>query len=227
MEYEISSEAEKVARHLIKKDHRDLESKDIRYVVQIRKDAETGEAQQQMRKGKPVFADVKVVGGLNAFLISGEARTDSNGPTPIAVVLISNFAWTKFNQKQREACLDEQLCRLDYDLETGRPTVLAFDATVMTLNVKRYGAWHEDLARMFDASKEMPLFELIKDEAPATASAEAKQQAKILKGNGNGKEKENGKVEQKVDTPTPGGDLIADIKKEVARRRGGRAAAGN
>ncbi len=118
MEYEISQEAEKVARRLINQNHADLKSKDIRYVMQIRKDAETGEAQAQMRKGKPIFADVKVVGGLNAFLISGEARTDSNGPAPIAVVLLSNYAWNKFTPKQREACLDEQLCRLDYDLET-------------------------------------------------------------------------------------------------------------
>jgi hypothetical protein len=216
MQYEISQDAAKVAKDLIRQHHPDLKPKDIRYVMQIRKDAETGEAQQQMRKGKPVFADVKVVGGLNAFLISGEARTDDNGPTPIAVVLISNYAWNKFNQKQREACLDEQLCRLDYDLETGRPTVLAFDANVMTLNVKRYGAWHEDLARMFEASKEMPLFELIKEE-PVTASAEAKQQAKVLKA-GNG----NGKVEEKSlkDAEPTGGNVLKDIKDEVARRRG-------
>lgn len=227
MEYEISQDAEKVARRLIQKDHPDLKSKDIRYVMQIRKDAETGEAQQQMRKGKPVFADVKVVGGLNAFLISGEARTDSNGPTPIAVVVLSNYAWTKFNPTQREACLDEQLCRLDYDLETGRPTVLAFDASVMTLNVKRYGAWHEDLARMFEASKEMPLLELIKEEeAPVTASQEAKQQAKILKA-GNGKEADSGNgkaAAAKAEAPAPD---LKPLKDEVAARRGRRPHAGN
>jgi len=214
MEYEISNEAEKVARRLIKKDHPDLGSKDIRYVMQIRKDAETGEAQQQMRKGKPIFADVKVIGGLNAFLVSGEARTDANGPTPIAVVVLSNYAWNKFNETQREACLDEQLCRLDYDLETGRPTVLAFDANVMTLNVKRYGAWHEDLARMFEVSKEMPLFQLI-DEQQAEPEAAKPKVVKQEATAGNGKSEGNGKAEENqkpADLPT--------LKQQVAEKRG-------
>jgi hypothetical protein len=206
MEYELSQEAGKVAKHLIKQFHPDLGPKDIRYVMQIRKDAETGEAQQQMRKGKPVFADVKVVGGLNAFLISGEARTDSNGPTPIAVVVLSNYAWNKFNEKQREACLDEQLCRLDYNLETGRPTILDYDATVMTLNVKRFGAWHEDLQKMFEATKEMPLLQLMEETEPEKPKVKKAAAGATFDGpvSGNGKE------------TTP----LEPIKEVVSKKRG-------
>lgn len=203
MQYEISSEAGKVAKDLIKQFHPDLTSKTIRYVMQTRKDAETGEAQQQMRKGKPVFADVKLVGGLNAFLISGEARTDANGPTPIAVVVLSNFAWNKFSAKQREACLDEQLCRLDYNLETGRPTILDFDAAVMTLNVKRFGAWHEDLDKFLTAAKDFPLFKDLDESV-----TEAPKVKKAAAGAGNGKTEE-----------PPKSDL-GSIKDQVAKKRG-------
>lgn len=217
MEYELSQEAGKVAKDLIKQFHDELKSKDIRFVMQIRKDAETGEAQQQLRKGKPVFADVKVVGGLNAFLISGEARTDSNGPTPIAVVVLSNYAWNKFSLKQREACLDEQLCRLDYNLETGRPTILDYDASVMTLNVKRFGAWHEDLDRFLTAAKDFPLFAELDE--PVTQPIKVKKSA----AGGNGATAEGNGAETQAASVSD----IPSIKDQVAKKRGRQPHAGN
>lgn len=189
MEYEVSQEVEKLANQLIKQYHSELVPKNIIYVTQTRKDKETGEAQAQMRKGKPVLADIKVVSGLNAFLASGDVRTDANGPVPFAVMVVSKHAWNALNPKQREAMIDDQLCRLDYDDETGRPTVIDYDVAAFTLNVKRFGAWNHDLDTFLNAAKEFPLFKDL-DDGPVTgvvkktAKQEAEEQAEALQGNG-------------------------------------------
>ena len=64
MQYEISSEVEKVAKGVIKDHLTDLKSKKIIYITQDKKDDKTGNSVAQMRKGKPIIGDVKLVGGL-------------------------------------------------------------------------------------------------------------------------------------------------------------------
>jgi hypothetical protein len=177
MQYELSKEVEKVAERLIKQFHDELKGKDIRYVTQEKKDDKTGQSVAQMRKGRPVLADIKVVGGLNAFLCSGEERTDLNGPIPFAVMVVSKHAWNLLKPKQREAMLDEQLCRLDYDSETGKPTVGDYDVHAITLNAKRFGAWNDDLDRFLTAAQDFPLFreldEAVTEPKPKVVKASA------------------------------------------------------
>lgn len=224
MEYEISNQVQKIAHNLIKQYHPELGPKKIICVTQARKDKDTGEAQAQMRKGKPVLADMKIVSGLNAFLVSGEARTDANGPVPFAVLVVSKHAWNALNERQREAMIDEQLCRLLYDDESGRPAILDYDVAAFTLNVKRFGAWHEDLEKFLGASSEFPLFKDLDEPKPpaepgptepVTPQSEAQRQVVVLKG-GNGKSESNGSDKEE---PKPNG--VAELKNEVARRRGG------
>ncbi len=214
MLYELSNEVEKVAISLIKQFHSDLGPKKIVYVTAERKDKGTGESQAQMRKGKPVFADAKIIGGLNAFLVSGEARTDENGPVPFVCIVVSKHAWNYLKPKQREGMLDEQLCRLDYDTESGRPTILDYDAKAFTLNVKRFGAWNDDLAGFLKHADEFPLFAEL-DESVTEAPKAKVQKAAAGAGNGNGAEKE-------PDPPKATG--VRDMRRDVANRRTGRAA---
>ena len=214
MEYELSNEVEKVANKLIKQFHDELKPKKIIYVCQIRKEKGTGEAQAQMRKGKPVLADVKIVGGLNAFLVSGEARTDENGPVPVAVMVVSKHAWNSLKPKQREAMIDEQLSRLVYDDETGRPSLEGYDLEAMTLNVKRFGAWNLDLDRFLKLSDEFPLFADL-DDPPAT---EAQQQVKVLKG-GNGADKEEGYQKDLIEKTDQAAAKLPDFKQDVEKKR--------
>lgn len=221
MEYELSNEVEKIANKLIKQFHDELKPKKIVYVTQTRKDKETGEAQAQMRKGRPVLADIKIVGGLNAFLVSGEARTDENGPVPFAVMVVSKHAWNKLKPKQREAMIDEQLSRLVYDDETGRPSLEGYDLEAMTLNVKRFGAWNHDLDRFLKLADEFPLFADL-DDLPPTASEEAKQQAKILKG-GNAEGSNGADGDYQKDLVEKAGETegkLPDFKQEVEQKRG-------
>lgn len=217
MQFELAKDAEKLAKRLIREDHNDLASKNIVFVYELKKD-KNDQSVAMMRKGKQKVADVKILGGLTAFLISGEETTDINGPDAFPVVTISKHAWTQMTPEQRLAAIDAQLCKLDYDVETGRPTLIDYDVQAHTRNVKKYGAWSRNLHLFLAAAKQAPLFEHlpeIAETAEVTQSTEpnAAQQAKILKGNG----KDNGKADE---APKPDNNVLRDIKEEVARRRG-------
>lgn len=214
MQYELSSEVEKVANSLIKQFHPDLSSKKIVFVSQERKDKATGESQKQMRRGKPVFADVKVIGGLNAFLVSGEARTDENGPVPFVCMVVSRHAWNYLKPKQREGMIDEQLCRIDYDTESGRPSVLDYDAKAYVANLKRFGAWNDDLDALLKHADEFPLFADL-DESVTGNGVKVKKAAA-------GADANNGKAE----TAEPPKSELGSLKDQVAKKRGRVATAG-
>ena len=209
MQYELSNEVEKVANSLIKQFHSDLASEKIVFVTQERKDKSTGKSQAQMRKGKPVFADVKVVGGLNAFLVSGEARTDENGPVPFVCMVVSRHAWNYLKPKQREGMIDEQLCRLDYDTESGRPTVLDYDAKAYVANLKRFGAWNDDLESLLKHADEFPLFADLDESVTGVKVQKAAAGAAA----GNGKAETAPKSE------------LGSLKDQVAKKRGRAAGA--
>lgn len=221
MQYEISVDVEKVAKLVIKEHLTDLKSKNVVYVTQEKKDDKTGVAVAQMRKGKPIIGDIKLVGGLNAFLASGDDRTDHNGPTPFAVLVVSRHAWELLKPEQRKAWVHQQLNRLEYDLDTGKPTLIDYDVKEFSVIAKLYGAWNDDLGLFLKTARQHPLFDDLEQFEPTPAPAAeptAAQQAKILKGgNGNGKEKP--KEESK-----PKANGVADLKAEVAKRRSGRAA---
>lgn len=219
MQYEISNDVEKVAKEVIKEHHKDeLSHRRIVYITQEKKDEKTGMAVAQMRKGKPIFGDIKIITGLNAFLASGEEQTDFDGPTPIVALVVSKHAWNLLKPEQRKAWVDQQLCRLDYDLETGKPSIGDFDVKEMTVIAKRYGAWNDDLSAFFKAAKQYPLFEV--EDAEDKPTTEPK--AKVVKQPGNGKveaeaAKANGKGSGNGNPPASN---IGSLKEHVARKRG-------
>lgn len=229
MQYEISQDVEKVASGVIKEHLPELKSKTIVYVTQDKKDDKTGNAVPQMRKGKPIIGDIKIIDGLNAFLISGAQVTDYDGPTPIVALIVSRHAWEHLQANQREAWLHQQLVRLEYDDKTGKPSVGDFDVKEMTMTAKLYGPWSDDLQLFLKTAKQHPLFEDLENQpvqpspaetaAPAEKREEKNGKAKVEKAakpNGNGKDKSG-------EAPKPSG--LASLKDEVARRRGGKPAA--
>lgn len=212
MQYSKAPEVEKVANAVIREHHKDeFTSKEILYVFQEKKDEKTGMAVAQMRKGKPILGDIKIVSGLNAFLASGLEETDFHGPMPLVVLVVSKHAWNLLKPEQRKAWVDQQLCRLDYDIESGKPTIGDYDVKEMTLIAKRYGAWSDDLSAFFKAAKQYPLFE-----EPEAQPAEPIK-AKVVKAE-NGKSAEakasgNGAAEK----PKPS---LQSLKQHVAEKRG-------
>lgn len=218
MQYEISAEVEKVAKGVIKDHLTDLKSKKIVYVTQDKKDDKTGNSVAQMRKGKPIIGDIKLVGGLNAFLASGETRTDYDGPTPFAVLVVSRLAWEKLSTEQRRAWVHQQLNRLDYNLDTGKPSLIEFDVKEFSVIAKLYGAWNDDLGMFLKTAKEHPLFEDLDNRSfePVEEETTETEPVKVVKAG-------NGKVEEVNEAP-PAAASLPSIKDHVAKKRGRKSA---
>ena len=206
MQYELSSEVEKVASKVIRQHHPDLAHKKIYYLLLDKKDAD-GMSVAKWSKGHQIAAEIKVISGDAAFLLSRESRSDDLGPESVVVVKVYSLPWRNIDKEQtREALLDSQLCRLVYDDETGKPSIMEYDAKVYGSNLKRYGAWNHEIERLFEATKELPLLEGL-DKAAAP---------KVVKANGNGKEAEA--------PPAPA--ALPPITEAVAKKRGRAARAG-
>jgi hypothetical protein len=203
MQYELSSEVEKVAAKVIKQHHPDLTHKKIYYLALDLIDEKTGVSKAKKSKGHQIAAEIKVVSGDAAFLISGETSTDDKGPLSVVVVKVYRNPW-KFikEEKTREAVLHSQLCRLDYDELTGKPTILEFDAKLMAANVAKYGAYNEDIERILKAAKDLPLFE---------ENGKQKEEVKAVKANGNGKA---------VEEPAKPTSDLPPIQEQVNQKRG-------
>lgn len=215
MQYEISTEVEKVAKVVIKEHLQELGSKKIVYVTQEKKDDKTGVAVAQMRKGKPILGDIKIIGGLNAFLASGEDQTDHNGPAPFPCLVVSRHAWNLLKPEQRKAFVHQQLNRLDYDDETGKPSLIDYDVKEFSVIAKLYGDWNDDLSTFFKAAKQYPLFET-EAQPPAAKVVKGGNGHVDAKANGNGKT-ENAKPEG---NSKPTVSDLGSIKEHVARKRG-------
>jgi len=218
MQYEISAEVEKVAKGVIKDHLTDLKSKKIVYITQDKKDDKTGNSVAQMRKGKPIIGDIKLIGGLNAFLASGETRTDYDGPAPFAVLVVSRLAWEKLSGEQRRAWVHQQLNRLEYNIDTGKPTLVDFDVKEFSVIAKLYGAWNDDLGLFLKTAKEHPLFQDLdnRDFTPAEpAEAPTDTQPKVVKA-GNGKTADD--AAKQPEAPKPAN--LPSIKDHVAKKRG-------
>lgn len=214
MQYELSSEVAKVAEGVIKRHHPDLYSKRIHYLMLDKKD-DKGSSVSKKSKGHQVFAEIKVLSSDAAFLISGEARTDDNGPMPVVVLKVYRMPWMNLKAETREALIDSQLCRLIYDDETGRPSIEEYDAKLHNANLAHYGAWNEDIERVLKATKDLPLFE-------ENGKPKTEPDVKVIKASDNGKIVDNGKVE-----PVAPVSNLAPLKDEVAKKRGRAARAGN
>lgn len=175
MQYELSSEMEKIARRVINRYHPDLSSKDIKYVMLSKFDKEGQLIEKRSKNGHIVMAEVETITGTKAFLISGSSRTDENGPAGYFAVKVYRYTWNLLDENEREALIDEQLCQLNYNDETGAPSKGEYDALMFASNVKRFGLWNERIERVLNAIKEPPLIVEIE---------KAESSVKVVKANG-------------------------------------------
>ncbi len=208
MQYELSNEVEKVADEVIKQFHPDLRSKDIRYMILDPKDSD-GTSKPKVTKDHQIPAEIKILPEDAAFLVSGESRTDDNGPHSIVIVKVNRYLWDRANKDNiRKALLDSQLCRLIYDDETGRASILEYDAKLSNSNLARFGAWNNELKRVAQITEGLPLLKGLEESVT--------NQVKVVKPTAG-----NGKVAEEA----PKSDLPS-LKQEVAKKRGRGASAG-
>lgn len=210
MEYQVADEVAKVARPLIKNFHPHLNGMTIVYLFMNKRDKKTGASVMPKSKGKALLGQAKLVSGLNAFLVSGATRTDGDEIEPFFVLLITKTAWERMKAKQREALVDHELAHMGIDDESGRPVILPHDLEEFNAIVRRHGLWSEDVQEFFKAAKQMPLPLEAKKAAVKVQKAAAEKN-----GNSNG-------AQAPVSTESNGNkpDGVAELKKEVARRRG-------
>lgn len=198
MQYEISSEVEKVADKVIKQYHPDLAHKTIRYWMLDQKDEKTGLSKTKKSNGKTIPAEIKILKGDAAFAASEESRTGEGGPSAVVVVKAHRMPWVILEPNEREGVIDAVLCRLFYDEISGAPSLLEYDAKLFAANVAHYGAYTDSIERLLNAAKDLPLFE--ENGKPKVQKAAA--------GAGNGKTED-----------LPKSDLPS-IKDQVAKKRG-------
>jgi hypothetical protein len=117
--------------------------------------------------------------------------------------------WMNLKAEIREALIDSQLCRLIYDDETGRPSIMEYDAKLFNANLAHYGAWNDEIERVLKATKDLPLFE-------ENSKPKAEQEVKVVKAG-------NGKAPEEVAPETPKPDLPSIT--EHAKQKGSRSRA--
>lgn len=217
MQYELSSEVAKVAEGVIKRHHPDLFSKRIHYLMLDKKD-DKGSSVSKKSKGHQVFAEIKVLSSDAAFLISGEARTGDDGPTPVVVLKVYRMPWMNLKPETREALIDAQLCRLIYNDETGRPSIEEYDAKLHNANLAHYGAWNDDIERVLKATRDLPLFE-------ENGKPKEEQPVKVVKASaGNGKVVDPDANSKPAEAPKPDLPSISEhAKQKSGRQRPARA----
>lgn len=215
MEYQVSTEVQKVAEGLIKNFHPHLNGATIVYLFQNKRDRATGAAVIPISKGKPVLGQAKLVTGLNAFLVSGATRTDGDEIDPFFVLLITKPAWDRMKAAQRQALVDHELCHFGIDDESGKPTLIPHDLEEFNAIVRRHGLWEESVEQFFKSAKQIPL--PLDNKAKKVAVKKAAEQ----NGNGNGKAAEPAQADAAAQTNGNKPNGVDELKKEVARRRGG------
>lgn len=112
------------------------------------------------RKNKPIWGEVKVISGLNAYLADtrGDRDESDDEVRSFFVITITQIVWdNQFNEEQRIAFLDSMLSRCEYDSEKDKLRTSEFDVREYHQVMKRRGAWHPELETFLKVARQMPL----------------------------------------------------------------------
>lgn len=151
--YETASEPQLVTKGLIKKYKMEHIAKlNLQYVFQRRIDGETGQDVDIMRRGKPHYAETRIISGLNAFIAGTETQGE---PGQIIVILVSKVWWNRMNPDQKMACMHQRLCEID--VEEGVVKKVDYDVHEFSEIGKIYGAWNDGLAQFLEVTQQMKL----------------------------------------------------------------------
>src|SRR5688572_2425577 len=112
MKYELSKEVETVADEIIGEHLPDLDGRNIEYHFVFNIDDKTGQLVPRLIKDKPVFAEVETFTAKKAYIHFHENDTEG------AALWIYKHAWNLLTPDQRKALIHQQLCRLDFDLDS-------------------------------------------------------------------------------------------------------------
>lgn len=178
VKYGMASEPKVIAGKLIKDHHSQLGSTRIEFVFEEKINVKTGQAVPASKKGREVYAVVKVVTGLSAWLaapqvgLGDDVGESGDEPYPFFVLLIYKASWDKMNKAQKTALVDQQLCKMDVDSK-GNPITIEYDIQEFNEIAKRHGPWNEALERFLTATAQLKLDYVAGDKPEPAAAAVA------------------------------------------------------
>lgn len=145
--YSDAAEPLKIGRELIKKYHDHLSGRRVDFLFVERKDKD-GNSQAITKRGKNLYGQAKLI-------LSGEATNE--GPEPFFVILITKHFWTNASDLFKQALVDHELCRCEYDSTTDKYSTVDHDVTEFTQIVKRWGLWNWEVEAFVKAAKQQSL----------------------------------------------------------------------
>lgn len=144
MSYSNAPEVKEIANDLIDQHHSHLANAPIEYVFN---------AKRMMKKSREILGEVKLVSGLDCFLITRDLEEPHE---KIFVMTISKVAWDLLVDRPdaRRALIDHELCHLVCD--DSALSIKTHDLEEFIEIVERYGPWKQDILNFLKAAKQAP-----------------------------------------------------------------------
>jgi hypothetical protein len=127
-------------------------------------------------KGKEVWATMRKVSGLNAFL-AGE--TDEDGPGAFFCMVVSAPIWEELSVARREALVDHELAHAWVEeKDDGSQTLmlLSHDCEDFAQIVARHGLYKEEISQFADVAYQAMQKSLYDDNVSVTFAGETKEE---------------------------------------------------
>jgi predicted metallopeptidase len=145
--YYPAPEVETLSKDIITKYHEHLKDTRIEYVF-------TDKVPKQ--GNKEIWAYVRKISSLNAYLASEAVDQNNVQTTPFFVMVVTEPIWKELSNAKREALIDHELlhCGVEIDDEgTAKLKLLPHDLEEFTAIVQRHGLWREDVKRFVETAK--------------------------------------------------------------------------
>lgn len=152
-ERKIAPDVEAIAIELIGEFHDHIRSNGVK-ILYVHSD------QDKATRGKSVIAETLSLGGMGAWLSS--FVPGAHGEYDYAIVVYGSI-WEGLNAKQRQAAIDNELCKFvekTVQHRDGEETVIKlvdYDWKGFTANIERFGLWRPALRIFAAKAKQLPL----------------------------------------------------------------------
>lgn len=152
-ERKLAPDVEAIAIELIGEFHDHIRSNGVK-ILYVHSD------QDKATRGKSVIAETIPLGGMGSWLSS--FVPGATGEYDFALVVYGSI-WEGLNAKQRQAAIDNELCKLvekTVQHRDGEETVIKlvdYDWKGFTANIERFGLWRPALRIFAAKAKQLPL----------------------------------------------------------------------
>jgi hypothetical protein len=150
----VAPDVESIAVELIGEFHPHIKSHGVRILY-------LKSATDKAYRGRSVLAETQSLGGLAGWL-SQFVEDGDDEPYEYAITVYGS-AWEGLTAKERQACIDGELCKLvekTVHRRDGEETVIKlqdYDVKGFTGNIERFGLWRSSLRIFAAKARQLPL----------------------------------------------------------------------